>query len=144
MNVKQVMSEKIAYITAETSIAEAAKRMKQLDCGFLPVADVEADKLCGVVTDRDICVRAVAEGMDVKSTHVDSILSDQVLYCFANDSLQEAAQSMHDQGVSRLVVLDNPQDKRLCGIISLGDIVRCGETQLAAKASEGIMRQHAA
>jgi CBS domain-containing protein len=85
----------------------AARKTRDLDCGFLPVADPREEKLSGVITDRDITLRAVADGRDPAKTTVGDIQSDRVLYCFRNDDVTDAARSMQKQQVYRLVVLAN-------------------------------------
>jgi CBS domain-containing protein len=125
MQVKDIMSSRPAYISKETSLQETAQKMEELDCGFLPVGD--GDKLDGVVTDRDIVLRAVAKGKDLKNTTAGDMLTDRVLYCFEEDSVEEAARNMREQQVYRLVVLNNSQEKRLRGVVSLGDISRKGQ-----------------
>lgn len=125
MQVKDIMCSDPNWISKETSLQEAAQKMEDLDCGFLPVGD--GDKLDGVVTDRDIVLRAVAKGKDIRSMTAGDMLTDKVLYCFENDSVEEAAKSMREQRVYRLVVLNNREDKRLRGIVSLGDISREGQ-----------------
>jgi CBS domain-containing protein len=132
------MSPSAEYIPGKTSLRDAARKMKQLQCGFLPISDSEQGRLLGVITDRDIVLRAVSEAMNAEETPVEDIQSDRVLYCFKTDSLEQAAKSMHDQQVYRLVVLDNESDKRLCGIVSLNDIVRHDEGAIAMEAARGI------
>ena len=136
MKVKDVMISDIKYAPSGTSLKQAAQLMAGLDCGFLPVGNPDQDKLLGVVTDRDIVIRAVADGDDPNTTSVDDVMTDRVLYCFADDDLDTAANSMRDQHVYRLIVLNSPDEKRLCGIISLGDMVRGDE--LASRAVKGI------
>ncbi len=137
-SVGDIMSPSAAYIAGTTSLSDAAKKMKELHCGFLPISDPEGDHLEGVITDRDIVLRGVAESMDPASTPVEAIESDQVLYCFRTDTLEQAAKSMRDQQVYRLVVLEGKDDKRMCGIVTLNDIVRHDEGALAAQAASGI------
>jgi CBS domain-containing protein len=144
MAIKDIMTKTAEYIPAQTTILEAARKMKEMDCGFLPVSDQQRNKLCGVITDRDICVRAVAEGMDPNDTTVDKVLSNKVLYCFENDNIEAAAASMREQCVYRLIVLDNKKDKNLVGIITLGDLVRSGQSSLASEASAAILSKQAA
>lgn len=138
MKIRDVMTRDIEYVPSNTTLDAAARKMQQLDCGFLPIADSPQDKLHGVVTDRDIVLRALAQGMDPASTTVEQIRSDKVLYCYENDDIQSAADSMGDQKVYRLVVLNNEQDKRLCGIVTLGDILRHNQQQLAEQAAREI------
>lgn len=138
MQVKDAMTESCEFIKPDASLKEAALKMRDLDCGFLPIGNEERGKLEGVITDRDLVIRAVAEGADPDRTEVQNTETHRVLYCFENDDLESAAQHMRGQQVYRLVVLDNPESKQLCGVITLGDILRHHENQLAANAAEGI------
>lgn len=135
MQVRQVMTDNVEYVASQTTLKQAAELMRDMDCGFLPIGDNPKGKLLGVVTDRDIAVRAIADGKDPMITPVSDALTRKVMYCFQDDDLQEAAKSMEEQRIYRLVVLDNADDKRMCGIISLGDILRHNQTELAARAA---------
>jgi CBS domain-containing protein len=107
--------------------------MKNLNVGALPVCD--NDRLVGLLTDRDITVRAVTEGYDTMTTIVKDVMTPEVLYCFEDQDVQEAAQLMREHQVRRLVVLN--RDKRLVGILSLGDLaVETGDEKLAGKTLE--------
>jgi CBS domain-containing protein len=139
MQVRELMTDKPRFVSHSTTLRDAAKTMRELDCGFLPVADEREEKLEGVVTDRDITVRAVAEGRDPSSTTVADIRSDRVLYCFKDDDIEKAAKSMERAQVYRLVVLDDREHKKLCGVISLGDILRHKQPDLAARTAEKIV-----
>lgn len=141
MQIKEAMTKNPDYLPPETSLTDAAKKMLDLDCGFLPVGDGQDKKLTGVITDRDITIRAVAKGEDPNTTQVGSLVSEPVLYCYEEDELESAAESMRKQGVYRLVVLDNKDSKQLAGVISLGDIFRHNKTGLASSAAEEINRQ---
>lgn len=143
MKISEVMTRNVERLAPGTTLQEAARIMRKLDCGFLPVSDDKDEKLIGVVTDRDIVVRAVAEGKEPAECQVRDIVSDKVLYCYADDEIERATDSMQQQGVYRLIVLDNSDSKQLCGIISLGDILRHGQQQLAASAASGITRNAA-
>lgn len=139
MHVKDAMTNSCEYIAPDATLQDAAKLMRKLDCGFLPIADKSGDKLQGVITDRDIVVRAVAEGMDPAATRAEEIKTDKVLYCFEGDGVVTAARSMQSEQVYRLIVLNNRDDKKLSGIVSLGDIMREGQSSLAAEAAEAIV-----
>lgn len=143
MKVSEAMSKNAEYLAPSTTIMVAAKRMRDMDCGFLPVSDEKKEKLQGVITDRDITVRAVAEGLSTQETRVDKILSEKVLYCFKDDDIESAADSMRKQQVYRLIVLDNKNDKNLVGILSLGDIVRHDQESVASRAAKGISKSAA-
>lgn len=138
MQVKDVMTDKAIYIPTTTSLEKAAQMMRDMDCGFLPLGDSEQGKLQGVITDRDITIRGIAEGKDPTSTQVDQIKTYRVLYCYQTDELADAAKRMQDQQVYRLVVLDNHEHKHICGIVSLGDIVRHNESQIAADTAKAV------
>lgn len=139
MQILNVMTRNVDTITGGASIAEAAKRMKQLDSGFLPVSDSEKERLIGVATDRDIVLRCVAEGRDPANTPVEEAMSDKVLYCFADEDVESAARSMAEQQVYRLVVLDKPESKRLAGIVTMSDIRRHGANDAAEQAVDRIV-----
>ena len=138
MRVQDAMTGNATYIAPETTLREAAQKMRELDTGFLPIGDKGQDRLLGVVTDRDLTIRALADGLDPETTRVDQVTKEKVLYCFQDDSLDEAGKSMHDQQVYRLIVLDSREKKRLCGVISLGDIIRHREEGVAGEAMKGI------
>ena len=140
MQVREAMTTQAEYIPGESSLRDAAEQMRRLDCGFLPIGDTSRDRLEGVITDRDIVIRGLAEGKDPATATVEECKSDKVLYCFEDDDLADAARSMSDQNVYRLIVLNNPEDKQLSGIISLADIMRHGGEDVAAEAAESIVR----
>ncbi len=123
MNVKTCMSKDVRITAPNQSIREAARMMKEIDAGFLPVG--EKDRLVGMITDRDIAVRAVAEGKG-PDTSVRDIMTQEVHYCFEDEDLETVADhQMSELKVRRLPVLN--RDKRLVGIISLSDICRTGD-----------------
>ena len=119
MKVRDVMSRDVLVASPTQSIRDAAKMMAKIDAGVLPVG--ENDRLVGMITDRDIAIRAVAEGK-APITKVRDVMSDEVLYCFDDQDLDEVAQNMGDSKVRRLPVVN--REKRLVGIISLGDLAR--------------------
>jgi len=137
MKVKEVMTRGADYISVSTTLQEAARKMRDLDCGFLPIGDDNDEQLTGVVSDRDIVIRALAEGLAPNDT-VDRIKTDSVLYCYEDDDVQTAAESMHDQEVYRIIVLNNEQEKKLSGIVSFGDLVRHDADKQLVRAAKGI------
>ena len=118
MEVKDIMSREVEVIHSNIPVQTAAKKMKTLDVGMLPVRDGEL--LVGMVTDRDIVVRAIAGGMDPSKTQVKDILTPDVIYCFEDQDVREAAKLMQQNKIRRLIVLN--RDKRLAGIVSIGDL----------------------
>jgi CBS domain-containing protein len=134
MNVNSCMSTDVRLTSPSETIRDAAKAMKELDAGVLPVG--ENDRLVGMITDRDIAVRAVAEGKGPE-TRVKDVMSQEVLYCFDDESLDEVARQMRELQVRRMVVLS--RDKRLVGIISIGDLARSdGTPALSHRALSGV------
>ncbi|HEX8009393.1 MAG TPA: CBS domain-containing protein [Casimicrobiaceae bacterium] len=119
MKVKEAMTSDVMLVNPEQSIREAAQMMIDIDAGALPVA--ENDHLVGMITDRDIAVRAVAAGKS-PSTKVREIMSGEVLYCFDDEELTHVSRNMSDMKVRRLPVVN--RDKRLVGVISIGDLAR--------------------
>jgi len=124
MIVEACMSKDLQIASPADSIRDAAMAMRKADAGFLPVG--ENDRLVGMITDRDIAVRAVSEGR-APDTPVRDVMTREVHYVFVDASVEEAAEKMGDLQVRRLPVLN--RDKRLVGIISLGDISRSGGTE---------------
>ncbi len=135
MHLSEIMTPNVKVVHPDASLQEAAVQMRQQDVGMLPVCDGE--RLLGTVTDRDIVVRAVAEGADLYRMRVAQVMTPEVLYCFEDQEVEDAATVMNDHQVRRLPILD--RDLRLVGIVSLGDVsVRTGEKELAGEALEGV------
>src|SRR5262245_714724 len=127
MLVKDIMTHGCECIAPDNTLEQAAHKMRSLNVGTLPVCDDE--HLAGMITDRDIVVRAVAEGRDAKRTRVRDIMTPDLMYCFEDQDVEEATRLMKSEQIRRLPVLN--RDKRLVGILSLGDVaVTVGNTQL--------------
>lgn len=105
-------------VSPDTCLADAARQMRELDVGALPICD--NDRLAGIVTDRDLAIRGVAEGCDPHATPVRAVMSPHLAYIFDDQEVEEAARLMEVKQIRRLPVLNRA--KRLVGIISLGDI----------------------
>jgi CBS domain-containing protein len=116
MQVKDIMTPGVECIRPDDTLQNAARKMRDLDVGPLPVCG-DNDRLAGMITDRDIVVRAIADGKDPKATKVREAMTDEIIYCFEDQDVQEAARTMQERQVRRLVVLN--RDKRLVGIVSL-------------------------
>jgi len=135
MQVRDVMTRNAECTQPEATLQQAAQRMKALDIGSLPVCD--KDHLVGVLTDRDITLRCVADGRDPRTDHVRDAMTPQVHYCYEDSDVADAAELMREKQVRRLPVLNH--DKRLVGIVALGDLaVEDGNEQLTGHALEGI------
>jgi len=119
MLIKDIMTRNVEVVSPETSIQEAARKMRSFDVGILPVC--ENDQCIGVITDRDIAIRAIAEGFDPASTSVNEAMTHSVVYCSENDDIHTAARVMEDKQIRRILVLD--ENKRVLGICALADLV---------------------
>jgi CBS domain-containing protein len=117
MNVSEVMTREVEIATPDQSIRDAAQLMARIDAGTVPVG--KDNKLVGILTDRDIAVRAVARGLG-PDTPVREVMSPDIKYCFDDEPIEDVARNMADIKVRRLPVVD--RDKRLVGILSLGDL----------------------
>jgi len=120
MKVSEVMSHQVELASPSDSIQRAAQLMARIDAGVLPVGD--GDRLVGMITDRDIAIRGVGEGRSPTDTPVNEVMTREVKYCFEDDDVGKVAQNMAELQIRRLPVLS--RDKRLTGIVSLGDIAR--------------------
>jgi CBS domain-containing protein len=137
MKVRECMTSDVEIADPEQTIQDAALVMARLDAGVLPVG--ENDRLVGIITDRDIAIRGVAEGKG-PDTKVREVMSGEVKYCFEHEDVDDVLRNMGDLQVRRLPVLN--QDKRLVGIIALGDLAtKDGETARAGEALSGISQR---
>ena len=133
---KDLMSRDVKVINPDMTIAEAAKNMRDGDFGMMPVG--EDDRMIGTISDRDIAIRAVAEGKDA-GTRVRDVMSEGIAWAYEDDSVEHAAMIMSERQVRRLPVVD--RDKRLVGILALGDFaVESSEIRPAAQALSEISR----
>ena len=135
MQLREIMTRDVECVGPETTLREAAEKMRSLDVGPLPVC--ENDRLLGIVTDRDIVVRAIAQGRDPRTTTVREAMTEGIDYCFEDDDTADAARKMRERQIRRLVVLNG--DKQLVGIVSLGDLaVKTGDEEQAGETLEEI------
>jgi len=136
MKVHDVMTSGVECAAPQDSLAQAATRMKELGVGALPVCGSN-DKLVGMVTDRDITVRATAGARDPCGTAVRDVMTPHIVYCFEDQDVHEATRIMEEKQIRRLAVLN--RDKRLVGIVSLGDLaIKADDQELAGEALEQV------
>lgn len=119
MRVEEIMTSGVQLMRPDQTVEEAAKKMAEGDLGFLPVGD--EDRLVGIITDRDIAVRVIAEGRDGRA-RIGDVMSDAVKYCYADQEVEEVLANMGDIQLRRLPVVS--RDKRLVGVVSLADAAR--------------------
>ena len=130
MQIAQIMTRDPEAVTPDFTLKDAALKMRQLDIGMLPIRS--DDRLVGMLTDRDITVRAIADGRDPTNTKVSDIMTPEVVYCFEDQDVSEAAKLMQEKQIRRLPILN--RQKRLVGIVSLGDVaVHSGEEKIVSE-----------
>ena len=135
MHLKEMMTPHVEVIAPEASISEAAQKMRHLDIGPLPVC--EGERLVGMLTDRDITVRAVAAGRDPLTTQVREVMTPDVVYGFDDQEVQDAARLMAQYQIRRLRVLN--RSKQLVGMVALGDLaVHPGTQPVTAEVLEQV------
>jgi CBS domain-containing protein len=117
MKIRDIMTKQVEIVTPDTSLKDAARMMRDADIGFLPVG--ENDRLVGTLTDRDIAIRAVADGKDPNATVRDA-MSPNIEYVFEDQDTSEAAQLMSSKQIRRLPVMS--REKRLVGVLAMGDL----------------------
>ena len=118
MQVKEIMTCNVETISSDANLVEAARKMRSLEVGALPVW--ENDRLVGMITDRDITLRAVAEDKNPSNTTVKEIMTADVCCCFDDDDIHEAARMMEEKSIHRLLVVDSSNDP--VGFVSLSDL----------------------
>lgn len=138
MQIKEIMTRKPEVVAPNQPLQAAAQKMESLDVGVMPVCD--GKKLVGMITDRDITIRATAAGMDPNQMKVSDAMTEEVTYAYADQSVEEIAQIMEENQIRRLPILDRTNDE-LTGIVSLGDLAVEGRRDdLSAEALEEISK----
>ena len=137
--VRDTMSTEVKLMHPDRTVTEAAETMKNFDVGALPI--VEEDKVVGMLTDRDIAVRVVAEGKSPGSIKIRDAMTSEVGYCYDDQDVQEVAQVMRDKAIRRVVVMD--RDDNLVGMCSLGDLAAKHDETKAGKVLDDIARKPA-
>lgn len=138
MKVKEAMHKKAEWVGPNTSIADVAKKMKNLDVGCIPVG--ENDRLIGMITDRDITCRAVASGRDCSKITARDVMTEGIVYCRDFESLDDAVETMEKKKIRRLPVID--ENKRMVGMLSLGDISRSAPPKKAGALVAAVSSHH--
>jgi CBS domain-containing protein len=132
--VSQVMTRGVRTMAPTDTVVQAAQAMEELDIGVLPVCD--GDRLLGMLTDRDIVLRGVAQGRPADRTAVTEVMTPDVCWCYDDAPIEEAMDKMRESQIRRLAVVDH--DKHLVGMLSLGDVAVKGDMGEAGEALEEI------
>jgi CBS domain-containing protein len=139
MKVESIMHKGVEWVSPDTTIAAVAKKMQQFDIGAIPVG--ENDRLIGMVTDRDIAIRGLANGKDPSKLTARDVMTKGVIYCRDNEDVEEAARTMESKQIRRLPVID--ANKRMVGMISLGDVSRVALQEVTAEVIRAVSAHHA-
>lgn len=138
MKVKDAMHKGVEWVSPSTTLVELAKLMAQHDIGAIPIG--ENDKLIGMVTDRDIICRGLNNGADVSKITAREVMTPDIIWCRDDEDLEDATRIMESKKVRRLPVMD--KDKRMVGILSLGDISHVGKPVLVDEVLKAVTAHH--
>lgn len=138
MRVRDVMHKGVTWVESSTPVSEIARRMRDEDIGAIPVG--ENDRLIGMVTDRDIACRAVANGRDPKALRARDVMSEGIAYCRDDSDVKDAVHLMEKKQIRRLPVIDD--DKRMVGMLTLGDISHGAGQKLCSEMVSAVTAHH--
>jgi CBS domain-containing protein len=138
MKVKDAMHEGVTWVPPDAAITELAVKMRDEGIGSIPVG--ENDRLIGMVTDRDIAIKALADGRDPATLTARDVMSGPILYCRSEEDLDDAVRIMEDNQVRRLPVID--ENKRMIGILSLGDIASSTAREFSGEVVQAVAEHH--
>ena len=139
MQVKDAMHAGVTWVGPETSIHELARKMRDEDIGAIPIG--ENDRLIGMVTDRDIAVRGLADGRDVEALTARDVMTSPIVYCRTDEDIGDAVRIMEDNAIRRLPVINGK--KRMVGMLALGDIADCAPRDMSAEVVQAVSAHHA-
>jgi CBS domain-containing protein len=139
MKVSEVMHNRVTWVDPNTAIAEVAKKMRDEDVGAIPVG--ENDRLVGMITDRDIACRGVANGGDVKGMKARDVMTKGIVYCRDDEDLDDAVRIMEDKKIRRLPVINGK--KRMVGMLSIGDISHAAPRDVTGEVVRAVSAHHA-
>jgi len=138
MDIAAAMHVEADWASADTPVSELAKMMEKDDIGAIPIG--RDDKLIGMVTDRDIALRVVARGLDPAKTTAGEIMTKGIVYCRTTETVEDAIHLMDQRKIRRLPVIDD--DKRLVGMLSLGDISHAVSRELTGELVHAVAEHH--
>lgn len=138
MRITDAMHEGVEWVEAETKAIDVARRMREKDIGAIPVG--KRDRLIGMITDRDLTTRVLAEGKDPSALTAEDVMSRGIIYCRTGETLEDAVRLMEEHRIRRLPVLDD--DKRMVGMLSLGDISHKADRELTGEVMRAVADHH--
>ncbi|MFX0541462.1 CBS domain-containing protein [Roseovarius sp. S4756] len=138
MKISDAMHGPAEWVEADTPVSEIAERMAKEDIGAVMIG--QDDRLVGMITDRDLALRVVAKGLDAHKTKAEDVMSKNVVYCRTEETVEDAIHLMDQKKIRRLPVLDD--DKRMVGMLSLGDVAHSSALQLAGELTRAVAGHH--
>lgn len=138
MKVKDAMHAGVTWVEPGTRVGELARMMRDEDIGSIPIG--ENDRLVGMVTDRDIVCKGLADGKDVDSLTARDVMSGPIIYCRAEEEIDDAVRIMEEHEIRRLPVIN--EEKRMVGMLSMGDIADCASRDLTAEVTRAVADHH--
>ena len=138
MKITDAMHTGVEWVEADARAIDVAKRMREKDVGAIPVG--KRDRLIGMITDRDLTTRVLAEGRDPSVVMAEDVMSRGIIYCRTGETLEDAVRLMEEHKIRRLPVLDD--DKRMVGMLSLGDISHKADRGLAGEVLRAVAEHH--
>ena len=139
MKVRDLMHKGVEIMPPDTPITKLAKKMREMDIGAIPVGS--HGELVGMVTDRDLAMRAIAADKDATKLTARDVMSKGIVYCRDSEGVEDAVRIMEQKQIRRLPVLD--ENKRLVGMLSLGDVCHCTSRQISGEALHAVSAHHA-
>ncbi|WP_332692921.1 CBS domain-containing protein [Devosia sp.] len=139
MQVREAMHTGVTWVGPHTSINELARKMRDEDIGAIPIG--ENDRLIGMVTDRDIALRGLADGRDTQALTARDVMTSPIIYCRTDEEIGDAVRIMEDKAIRRLPVIN--EQKRLVGMLALGDIADCAPRDMSAEVMQAVSAHHA-
>ena len=134
MKLKDIMTTDVLVVSPESNVVEAARLMERHGFGSVPVCD--GGKILGIVTDRDLCLRVVGGGLNPNNCKVSEVMNGPIVWCYDDTEVDEATRLMETRQIRRLVVVD--RDKKLVGVVALGDVATRANERIAGEALEKI------
>ena len=138
MKVKDAMHKGVEWVAPTTTVLDLAKMMQKHDIGAIPIG--ENDKLIGMVTDRDIVCRGLTNGKDISKVTAREIMTPAIIWCHADEDLDDATRIMENKKVRRLPVID--KNKRMVGMLSLGDVSHAGKSKISGEVLQAVSAHH--
>ena len=138
MLVKEIMTPNAEWVTPDTRLKDVATKMRDKNVGSLPVR--ESERLVGMITDRDVCCRGVAQGRDPAKATAREVMSKEVTYCFDDQDIADAAHIMEENKIRRLPVLDH--NERMVGMLTLGDFTKGAPHALTNEVMKAVAVYH--